>query len=391
MKQQAPASVVSFSHLGYSGDQISEITYHSVSKLDKSDLLRTLYVLDYESNLDISSDCIDIPIPGGKIIPRILFLLEDICPIQFFDSRLIISKLFDHFVAHNIGDGQTIYLFPEFPITAEYSEKIGLSTIVYARGVHPDETLRLYNKEQERFKHDIEIPDKQLSRYQKTYDHADFVFYLCDYAKDTYISRGFQEKQLFKVGPLTVDTTTYYPGSSQTDEFVVLAVSDMSPLMGTRYLLDAWELLDLDDSKLVLCGDMSKSVSAELAPRITQMDSVEHLGHVDDIAEQYRRASVFVHPSLTEGFGKVYAEAMASELPVIATENGPVEFIDDAGLIVSIRDSQAIAENIRHLYEHPEEARRMGERGREIIKENSWEEFSERVKDAHLSVLDAIE
>jgi glycosyltransferase involved in cell wall biosynthesis len=100
---------------------------------------------------------------------------------------------------------------------------------------------------------------------------------------------------------------------------------------------------------------------------------------------------VFVHPSLTEGFGKVYAEAMASELPVVATENGPTEFIDDAGLIVPIRNAEAIAENLRYLHDNPEEAQQMGERGRAIVQANSWDGFSERVLDGHRFVLESLD
>jgi glycosyltransferase involved in cell wall biosynthesis len=213
------------------------------------------------------------------------------------------------------------------------------------------------------------------------------VFYLCDYVKETFLQRGFAKERLFKIGPLTVDPDNYYPGPSDTDKFIVLAVSHMTPLKGTKYLLDAWEMLDIDDARLVLCGGMSDDVRVELAPRIEQDPSINHLGHVDNIAKQYRQASVFVHPSLPEGFGKVYAEAMASELPVIATENGPVEFIDDAGFIVPIRDPVAIAEKIRELKDCPDKARRMGQRGRNIVQANSWEDFSERVRDSHLSIL----
>lgn len=391
MDQHAPISVVSFTHLGYDRDQISEVTYRSVSELAESGLLRTLYVLDAEPDAKIDSELITTPIPGGKTIPRGMYLFENLSPVDLFDARQSISSLLDRLVARDIGGGKTVHLFPEFCRTARRAKDKELSTVVYARGCHPDETLQIYEAEQERFSSDIQIPYDWFNRYRRTYEHADYVFYLCDYVKETFLERGFPEERLFKVGPMAVDTEMYRPRETATDEFVVLAVSDMVPLKGTRYLIDAWEMLDLDDARLVLCGGITDGVRAELGPRIDRLASVDHLGHVDDIAEQYQQASVFVHPSLTEGFGKVYAEAMATELPVIATENGPVEFIDDAGLVVPIRDPQAIAEQIRYLYDHPEEARRMGRRGREIVQENTWEEFSERVRDSHLSVLDAIE
>ena len=40
---------------------------------------------------------------------------------------------------------------------------------------------------------------------------------------------------------------------------------------------------------------------------------------------------------------------MASSIPVVITENGPREFVDDAGFVVPIRDPDAIAEKIQYL------------------------------------------
>lgn len=391
MPEGAPVSVVSFTHLGYDSDQISEVTYNTVKNLADNDLLRALYVLDTEPTVSLDEWMIETPIPGGKTLPRLIYLLDRLAPIDSFDPRQVISKIFDWIVSSKIGNGQIIHQFPEFQHTAERAKREGLTTVVYARGCHPEETLRLYEEEQSRFDTDIEIPYDWFHRYQRTYDHADHVFYLCNYVRETFAERKFSEDRLFKVGPLTVDPNVYRPSRSESTEFTVLAVSNMTPLKGTRYLLDAWDLLEINDAQLVLCGGMSDDVQAELGPRIDRDPSITHLGHVDDIAEQYRQASVFVHPSLTEGFGKVYPEAMASEVPVVATENGPTEFIDDAGLIVPIRDPEAIAEKLQYLYDNPDEAQRMGERGRAIVKANSWEGFSQRVLDGHRSVLQSLE
>lgn len=384
-------SVVSFSHLGYDQDQISEVTYQTVAELAEDELLWRLYVLDVEPPVELKEQLVKTPLPGGKTLPRLIYFLDSLSPIDVYDARQLISTLFDRLVARKVGDERIIHVFPEFQHTTRRAKREQVTTVVYARGCHPDEMLQLYEEEQSRFDTDIEIPYNWFNRYRRTYHHADYVFYLCDYIEQTFLKRGFPEKRLFKVGPLTVDTDIYYPAPNNTDEFIILAVSDMTPLKGTKYLLDAWEMLDINDARLVLCGGMSDDVRAEVGSRIDQDQSIDHLGHVDDIAKQYRRASVFVHPSLTEGFGKVYAEAMASELPVVATENGPVEFIDDAGFVVPIRDSGAIAEKIRYLHDNPDEAQRMGRRGRTIVQENSWVDFSKRVRDSHLSVLGSLD
>ncbi len=62
----------------------------------------------------------------------------------------------------------------------------------------------------------------------------------------------------------------------------------------------------------------------------------------------YKKASIFVFPSLEEGGAKVTYEAMASGLPLIATENSGSVMRDGIdGFLVPIRDSRALGEKIR--------------------------------------------
>lgn len=78
---------------------------------------------------------------------------------------------------------------------------------------------------------------------------------------------------------------------------------------------------------------------------------------------------------------------MASALPAIITEHAPRELVDDAGFVVPIRDSDDIADRLQYIYEHPEEAKEMGRRGRRITEQNTWDDFSTRVMEAHKEIL----
>jgi glycosyltransferase involved in cell wall biosynthesis len=78
---------------------------------------------------------------------------------------------------------------------------------------------------------------------------------------------------------------------------------------------------------------------------------------------------------------------MASALPVIVTDHCPTEYVNDAGLVVPIRDPNAIADQIRYLYDNPQEARNMGQRGRKIVEQNTWDDFSTRVMEVHKEIL----
>lgn len=85
---------------------------------------------------------------------------------------------------------------------------------------------------------------------------------------------------------------------------------------------------------------------------------VNFLGRVSDadLAQQYARAQVFVLASEGEGFGLVFAEAMAHSLPCVGIAAGatPEVVIDDeSGYVVRARDSREIAERLFVLFRNP--------------------------------------
>lgn len=101
-------------------------------------------------------------------------------------------------------------------------------------------------------------------------------------------------------------------------------------------------------------------------------DSVTLLGDVgrERLAEEYVNATVFCLPSLQEGFGIVFLEAMAAELPVVACRVAAIpEVVQDGvtGLLVPPRDPAALAAEIERLIADPELARRLGREGRRRV------------------------
>ncbi len=98
-------------------------------------------------------------------------------------------------------------------------------------------------------------------------------------------------------------------------------------------------------------------------------NSVALLGDLtrERLAEEYVNASVFCLPSVQEGFGIVFLEAMAAELPVVACRIAAVpEVVLDGvtGLLVEPRDPGALAEALERLITDPERARQLGQEGR---------------------------
>jgi glycosyltransferase involved in cell wall biosynthesis len=98
-------------------------------------------------------------------------------------------------------------------------------------------------------------------------------------------------------------------------------------------------------------------------------DSVVLLGDLprERLAEEYVNATVFCLPSVQEGFGIVFLEAMAAELPVVACRIAAIpEVVLDGttGVLVAPRDPAALAEALELLIADPARARRLGQEGR---------------------------
>jgi glycosyltransferase involved in cell wall biosynthesis len=86
-----------------------------------------------------------------------------------------------------------------------------------------------------------------------------------------------------------------------------------------------------------------------------------------DVAAAYGAADAFVLPSFHEGYGMVYAEAMANGLPVIATIAGAIPEIvpPSAGLLVPPGDPAALAQAVRRVIADPRLATRLAAGSRE--------------------------
>lgn len=90
-------------------------------------------------------------------------------------------------------------------------------------------------------------------------------------------------------------------------------------------------------------------------------ERIEFVGAVDDTALEYQRADLFVLPSRFEGYGMVFAEALAAGLPVIAANTGAVPDVvpSGAGLLVAPDDKQALTEALQQVLSDVELRRRL--------------------------------
>jgi len=154
--------------------------------------------------------------------------------------------------------------------------------------------------------------------------------------------------------------------------FVWLAVGRLEPQKDYPTLLQAFAQLGRNDSVLWIAGEGRLREELENLVRALGLEGrVRLLGKRDDIPALMSAADAFVLSSMFEGFPLVIIEAMACELPVVATDSGgPREIVEDGqtGFLVPPKDPDALAQAMLRLMNLPEtERRKMGKLGREKV------------------------
>jgi glycosyltransferase involved in cell wall biosynthesis len=156
---------------------------------------------------------------------------------------------------------------------------------------------------------------------------------------------------------------------------VIGTVAHLSPEKGLHLLIDAAS--QIPDAKkrlrfvIVGSGPCLHDLKAQAQTKGVQ-DIFQFVGFYKNIFHYLKAFDLFALPSLSEGLSSAILEAMASSLPIVATNVGGIpELVQDGdnGLLVPPANSAALASAIQHLADNPETSRRMGMRGRKLIEE----------------------
>lgn len=158
------------------------------------------------------------------------------------------------------------------------------------------------------------------------------------------------------------------------DMFKILFVSSWIEKKGIDYLVQALERFDQAGYvfQVTLAGVkveesmIRQLLSPSLSSKVKVISAIKHR----DLPEIYLSHSVFVFPSLYEGFGKVLTEAMAAGLPVITTEAGVAQELinhEENGIVIPYRDADAIYQALCLAYTDREAMKRYGQSAQSLI------------------------
>lgn len=180
-----------------------------------------------------------------------------------------------------------------------------------------------------------------------------------------------------------MDANIFYPikGVKKKKNSIIFVGNVEDRKKGVIYLLKAMTLTKHPVQLTIVDGGApNRNYVPRWIERFNIQDRVTFTGKIplEKLVELYSETEIAVCPSLYEGFGFPAAEAMACEVPVIASTAGALpEVVGEhmkTGYLVPPRDPEAIAAGIEYLIENPGARRRMGKAARaRVLEKFTWE------------------
>lgn len=166
--------------------------------------------------------------------------------------------------------------------------------------------------------------------------------------------------------------------SIKKDERVIITVSRLVSKNAVDDLIKSLQYLNFSMKLLILGVGPEEAKLKNLVKKLNLEKKVLFLGLIPpaEVPKYLAISNVFVRPSISEGFGNVFVEAMAAEVPVIGTPVGGIlDFLEDGetGLFCEPNNSKSIVQAIREIFGNKELTQRLIDNGQKLVEEKySW-------------------
>jgi len=165
-----------------------------------------------------------------------------------------------------------------------------------------------------------QLPEELVRRERDCWKRADLIFCASTFTKRSLLEAGADARKC-QVVPYGIEVPVVAEGLPPAEAFHVVFVGSGGQRKGLHHLLLAWQraALPLSSKLTLVCRMIDRGIEqlAAAAPRVTLRRGVvqRELNHI------FASSTLFVMPSLVEGSGQVYLEALAQRCPVLGTAN----------------------------------------------------------------------
>jgi glycosyltransferase involved in cell wall biosynthesis len=218
------------------------------------------------------------------------------------------------------------------------------------------------------------------------------------------VNLGIDEDKVIVV-PNGVDTDKFKPMGKENarnllnlplDKNIILFVGALRSIKGVNYLIEAAKKFVDIDTELYMVGrdDGLKKSLVKMAQELKIIDFIKFIGPVnhEDIPLWISASDLLVLPSLSEGRPNVILEALACEVPVVATDVGGIPELmvnGETGYLVPAKNSLDLSEKVKKLLEDEDLRKKMGKLGRKSIIQRglTWEAHAKKTVDIYSKLL----
>ncbi len=166
----------------------------------------------------------------------------------------------------------------------------------------------------------------------------------------------------------------------------IITVSRLVKKNGVADLIKAMNFLDKDIHLLIIGDGILKKELMTLKNKLGLVNRVHFLGNIghDNLVQYLSASAVFCRPSLSEGLGNVFLEAMAAGVPIVGTKVGGIpDFLKDGeiGLYCEVYDPEDIARKIERIMNDDTLRDKLIENGRRLVLEKySWDLIANKMQ-----------
>jgi glycosyltransferase involved in cell wall biosynthesis len=267
------------------------------------------------------------------------------------------------------------------------AKKMGIISIVDHGSLHLEYENKLMKIELAKLGLDYQgrIAEKWIiDRENLEFKLADFIMVLSQKAKETLTDRGISPQKIF-VNSCGVDISKFKPmPAASKNKFRIVYCGSITPRKGLHHLLQAYHEMSLPNSELLIIGNITDLEYFEKLKKY-QSKSINFNGPCpqNDLPRLYAKGSIFILPSIADGFGMVVTQALACGLPAIISSNvGAKDIITEGvnGYVIAPGDIQAMKKRIMGLYSDEKLLKNMSLSALETSVTNmTWDAYGDRL------------
>lgn len=296
------------------------------------------------------------------------FLVYNKNVFKFRTHFLGTTFLFKHFtklVNEKVATGEYDLIF-QTQCMCDASNQKGIPVIIYTDHTNLN-NLNYFNIKTSEFLHS----NRYINLERKAYENAKAIFVMSNNIKTSLVEQYKIESEKIKLvyvgANITVEKELQSNGKYSNKN--ILFVGKDWKRKGGPLLVEAFKIVQrqIPDAMLTIVG---------CSPRIQSRNSVIK-GEIslEEVAEEYNKASVFCMPTIREPFGIVFLEAMFNRLPVVTNDTGATRYLvktGENGYLLK-HNAEEYAKVLIELLNDPDRCEKFGNRSYSIAAENyTW-------------------